>query len=91
MDLLGDQLTTRPIQTGWKFSMEAYPSGRCRFIDDPDRHFGNSSVWTRTQTRSDGPEPVLTLGSPSATTQISVRNTRVFRTALTALTEPRTL
>jgi len=27
----------------------------------------------------------------SATTLVSVRNTRVFRTALTALTEPRTL
>jgi hypothetical protein len=30
-------------------------------------------------------------GETSATTLVSVRNTRVFRTALTALTEPRTL
>jgi len=61
MDLLGDPLTTRPIQTGWEFSMEPYPSGRFRCVDDPDPQFGNGSVWTRTQTRSDGPEPLLTL------------------------------
>jgi hypothetical protein len=41
--------------------MEPYPSGQFGFIDDPDRQFGNGSVWTRTQTRSDGPEPLLTL------------------------------
>jgi len=41
--------------------MEPYPSGQCGFIDDPDRQFGNGSVWTRTRTRSDGPEPLLTL------------------------------
>jgi hypothetical protein len=33
----------------------------------------------------------ITGDEPSATTLVSIRNTRVFRTALTALTEPRTL
>ena len=61
MDPLCDPLTTRPIQTGWEFTMELYPSGQFGFIDDPDRQFGNGSVWTRTPTRSDGPEPLLTL------------------------------
>jgi len=39
------------------------------------------------------PRPIssATSAPASATTQVSVRNTRVFRTALTALTEPRTL
>jgi len=61
MDLLGDPLTTRPFQTGWELTMELYPSGQCGFIDDPDCRFGNGSVWTRTWTRSDAPEPLLTL------------------------------
>ena len=62
MDPLGDPLTTRPIQTGWEFAMELYPSGQFGFIDDLDCQLGNGSVWTRTWTRSDGPEPFLTLG-----------------------------
>jgi hypothetical protein len=41
--------------------MEPYPSGKFGFIDDPDRQFGNGSVWTRTPTESDGPEPLLIL------------------------------
>ena len=41
--------------------MEPYPSGQFGFIDDPDCQFGNGSVWTRTRTRSDGPELLLTL------------------------------
>jgi len=61
MDPLGNPLTTRPIQTGWEFSMELYRSGLFGFIDDLDRQFGNGSVWFRTRTRSDGPEPLLTL------------------------------
>jgi len=61
MDPLGDPLTTHLIQTGWEFTMEPYPSGKFGFIDDRDRQFGNGSVWTRTRTRSDGPEPLLTL------------------------------
>jgi hypothetical protein len=61
MDPLCDPLTTRPIQTGWEFTMEPYPSGQFGFINDQDRQFGNCSVWTQTRTRSDGPEPLLTL------------------------------
>ena len=61
MDPLCDSLTTGPIQTGWEFTMEPYPSGHFGVIDDPDRQLGNGSVWTRTRTRSDGPEPLLTL------------------------------
>ena len=61
MDPLGDLLTTRRIQTGWEFTMEPYPSRRFGIIDDPDRQFGNGSVWTRTRTRSDGLEPLLIL------------------------------
>jgi len=61
MDPLGEPLATRPFQTGWEFSMEPYPGGQFGFIDDPDCQFGNGSVWTRTRTRSDGPEPLLTL------------------------------
>ena len=61
-----DPLKTRPILTGWEFTMEPYPSGQFGFIDDPDRQFGNDSVWTRTRTRRDGPEPLLTLHSIDA-------------------------
>jgi len=61
MDPLCDPLTTRPIQMRCEFTMELYPSGQFGFIDDPDRQFGNGTVWTRTWTRSDGPEPLLTL------------------------------
>src|SRR5882757_9556180 len=63
MDPLCDPLTTRPIQTGWEFAMEPYRSGQFGFIDDPDRQFGNGSVWTRTRTRSDVLEPLLTLAA----------------------------
>jgi len=61
MDPLGDPHTTRPIQTGWEFTIELYPSGQFGFIDDPDRQFGNGLVLTRTRTRSDSLEPLLTL------------------------------
>jgi len=61
MDPLGDPLTTHPIQTAWVFTMEPYLSQQFGFIDDPDRQFGNCSVWILTWTRSDGPEPLLTL------------------------------
>ena len=62
MDPLGDQLTTRPIQTGWVFTFEPYPSWRLGFIDNPERRFGNGSDWIRTRTRSDDPDPLLILG-----------------------------
>jgi hypothetical protein len=60
MDRLGDLLTTRPIQTGWEFTMELYLSEQFWFIDDPERQLGNGSVWTRTRTwtRSDSLEPI---------------------------------
>jgi hypothetical protein len=61
MDLLGNPLTTRPIQTVWEFTTEPYPSGQFGFNDHPYRQFGNISVWTRTRTRSDGLQPLLTL------------------------------
>ena len=61
MDLPGNSLTTRPIWTGWEFIIEQYPSWQFRIIDNPDPRFGNGSVWTRTQTQSDGPELLLTL------------------------------
>jgi hypothetical protein len=61
MDPLDDPLSTHPIQTGWEFTMEPYLSGQFGLIDDSDCQFGNCSVWTRTQTRSDRLEPLLTL------------------------------
>jgi len=61
MDPLGDPLTTSTIQTGWEFTIEPYLSWRLGFIDNPDCQFGDGSVWTQTQTRCDGPEPLLTL------------------------------
>jgi len=61
MDPLGIPLTTRPIQTGWEFTIELYPSRRFGFIDNLDLQLGSGSGWTRTQTQSDGPEPLLTL------------------------------
>ena len=56
-----DPLTTHPIQLGWEFPMEPYPSGEFGFIADLDRQFGNGLVWTQIRTRSDGPELLLTV------------------------------
>ena len=61
MDPLDNPLSTHQIQTGRVFSKEPYPNGRFGFIDNPDRQFGAGVVPTRTRTRSDGPEPLLTL------------------------------
>jgi hypothetical protein len=61
MHTLGDQLITCPILKDWEFTMKLYPSRQFGYIDDQDRQFGNGSVWTRTRTRSDGPQPLLTL------------------------------
>jgi hypothetical protein len=74
MDPLGDPLTTRPIQTGWEFTIDPYPSWPFGFIDDPDRQFGNGSVLTQTGTQSDSPEPLLTLA------RIVSANTKVKET-----------
>jgi len=61
MDPLGDPLTTRPIQLGWEYTIDLYPSWRFGFIDNLDCQFGSGSGLTRIQTQSDGPEPLLTL------------------------------
>jgi len=79
MDPLGDPLTTRPIQTGWEFTMEPYPSWQFGFIDHPDRQFGNGSVWTRTRTRNDGLEPLLTLHRMSIQQPDCLIKTLVFK------------
>jgi len=60
MDPLGDRLTTRRIQSGCKFIIEPYPSRQFGFLDNPDHQFGNGLGSTRTRTRSDGPDPLLT-------------------------------
>jgi len=61
MDPLDNPLSNHPIQTGGEFSKEPYPNGQFGFIDHPDRQFGTGLVPIRTWTRSDGPEPLLTL------------------------------
>jgi len=73
MDPLGNPLTTRPIKTGWEFTMEPYLSGQFGFIDDRDRQFSNGSVWTQNRIRSDRPEPLLTL--PTANLDILLKMT----------------
>jgi hypothetical protein len=56
--------------------MEPYQSGQFGFSDDPDSQFGNSSGWTRTLTRSDGPEPLRTLaGTPCLVSEPEHLNT----------------
>jgi len=65
MDLLSDPLITRPIQTGWEFTIEPYLSWQFGLIDNADCEFGNGSGWTRHRTRSDGPEPLVTLPDPN--------------------------
>jgi hypothetical protein len=57
-----DPLTARPIQTGWEFTMEPYRSGQFGCIGNLDTQFGNGLVWIWIRTRSDGPQPLLTLG-----------------------------
>jgi hypothetical protein len=65
MDPLEDPLKTRPIQIGSVMSIEPYPHGQLKFIDNPDRQFAHSSVPTRTRTPSDSPELLLTLAMPN--------------------------
>jgi len=59
--MLGNPLTTRPSWTGWELTIQPYLCWRFGFFDNPDRQFGISAIWTRTRTRSYGPEPLLTL------------------------------
>jgi len=61
MDTLGNLWTTHPIQTGWEFTIEPYPSWWFGFIDNSDDQFGSGSVWTGTRTQSDGPEQLVTI------------------------------
>ena len=68
MNPLYNPLKTRPIQTGREMLMEPYPNRQFGFIDDPDRQSGSGLVPTRTRTRSDGPDPLLTLASAEALT-----------------------
>jgi len=67
MNPLEDPLKTRPIQTGREMLIEAYPNQQFAFIDDPDRQIGDNSVPTWTLTRSDSPNPLLTLSSAQIT------------------------
>ena len=61
MDPLGDPLTTHPVQTGWELCIELYPDWWFGWIDNPDRQFGNGLGLTRTWTRRNGMELLLTI------------------------------
>ena len=61
MDPLENQLRTRPIEMGTEMVIKPYPNQQFRFIGNPDRQFGDGLVPTWTRTRSDRPEPLLTL------------------------------
>jgi len=89
MDPLGDPLITRPIRTGWEFAIEPYPNWRFGFIDNPDRQFGNGSGWTRTRTRTDGPEPLLTLPGGRETFNFPSDGTRFSQSRQSRLEHPR--
>ena len=60
MHLLGDPPTTRPFQTCVVCTIEPYPIWRFPITENEDCQVGQCSVWTRTQTRSDGPAPFRT-------------------------------
>jgi len=59
MDPLGDTLITHQIQTVCEISIKPYPNWQFWCIANLDPELGNGLVWTRTQTRSDGPESLL--------------------------------
>jgi hypothetical protein len=61
MNPLYNPLRTRPILMGREMSMEPYPDLQFGFIDNPDRQSGCGSVRNCPRTRSDGPDPLLTL------------------------------
>jgi len=61
MNPLYNPLKTSPTQAGREMSMELYPNRHFGLSDNPDRQSGSGSVPTRTRTRSDGPDPLLTL------------------------------
>jgi len=58
---LENRMRTHPIQMGSEMSIEPYPNWQFGYIDDPDRQSGSGSVPTRTRTRSDGSELLLTV------------------------------
>jgi len=60
-DMLHNPLTTHPIQIGWEISREQNPILQFGCMYDPDLQFGDISLVNLTSTRSDGPEPLLTL------------------------------
>jgi len=68
--------------------MELYLNGQFGFIDDPDRQFCNGLVWTRTRTRSDCPEPSLTLammtqyGPKTYCTEVNAEDTEQWNEAI---------
>jgi len=62
MDPLNNMLGSRPIQMGREMSIEPYPNWQFGFHDDPDRQSDCGSVLTRTRTRSDRLELLLTPG-----------------------------
>jgi len=84
MDPLGDLLITRPIQTGWEFTIEPYPSWQFGLIDNKNSQFGNSSGWTRTrtQTRNDGPELLIKINTTN-TKPINKINPEEFKNLIT--------
>jgi len=60
-DPLDNPLITRPIWIGFELSFEPYLNWQCVFIDKAHRVYGDGLVRGRTQTRSSGVEPLLTL------------------------------
>jgi len=76
MDLLGNPLITGPIQTGEEYTMEPYPSVQFGFTENPDGQCGNCSVWTQTRSRSDGPEPLLTVYTTMGETHYQIKKPR---------------
>jgi len=61
MDPLNNPLRTRPIPMGREMSMEMYPNRQFGFIYNLDRQSGSGSDLTCSLTRSDGPDPLLTI------------------------------
>jgi len=85
MDPLGYPLRNRPIQTGWEFNIHQYPSWRFGCIGNQDCQFGNSSGWTQNRTQSDGPKPLLTLGSAGWTYVLPTKKSRAQNKKMTAV------
>jgi len=61
MDSLNDPVRASPIQKGREMLMEPYSNQQFGIIDDPDCQSGSGMFLTPTRTRTDGPEPLLTL------------------------------